>query len=75
VPIGPALLANAHALQGGREQMETIIDGKPWVQPTFPYQGKCLQWINEEYRKLDRAARDQVDTVLGGTGCDTLIFK
>lgn len=71
----PALLANAQALQAGQAQMETTIDGRPWVQPTFPYQAKCLQWINEEYRKLDGGARDQVDAVLGGTGCDSMIFK
>jgi hypothetical protein len=44
----PALLPHAEARQAGREQMETIIDGKPWQQPTFPYQAKCLQWINDE---------------------------
>ncbi len=71
----PALLANAQALQAGQEQMETTIDGKPWVQPTFPYQGKCLQWINDEYRKLDNVARSQVDAVLDGTGCDSMIFR
>ncbi len=71
----PALLANAQALQAGQEQMETSIDGKPWVQPTFPYQAKCLQWINEEYAKLDNIAREQLDAVLEGTGCDSMIFK
>ena len=71
----PALLANAHALQVGQAKMETTIDGRPWVQPTFPYQARCLQWINEEYRKLDSGARDQVDAVLGGTGCDSMIFE
>ena len=23
------------------------IDGRPWVQQPFPYQGKCLQWLRE----------------------------
>ncbi len=71
----PALLANARALQAGQAQMETTIDGRPWVQPIFPYQAKCLQWINEEYRKLDSGARDQIDAVLSGTGCDSMIFR
>jgi glutathione S-transferase len=70
----PALLANAEALQAGREQMETTIDGKPWQQPTFPYQAKCLQWINEEYRKLDATAKSQVDEILAGTGCEAILF-
>lgn len=71
----PVLLANAQALKSGKEQMETTIDGKPWVQPPFPYQGKCLQWINAEYQQLDSNAQGQVDTVLDGTGCEAMIFK
>jgi len=69
----PALIANAKALQSGNAQMATTIDGKRWEQPAFPYQGKCLQWINEEYRKLGSNAQGQVDAVLAGTGCDALI--
>ena len=71
----PALIANAKAVQAGLEQMETTIDGRPWVQPTFPYQAKCLQWINEEYQKLGSNAQGQVDAVLEGTECETIIFK
>ncbi len=70
----PALLANAEALQSGREQMETTIDGQPWQQPAFPYQAKCLQWINAEYQKLDATAKSKVDEILAGTGCDTILF-
>ncbi|XOV84895.1 MAG: glutathione S-transferase family protein [bacterium] len=71
----PALLANAAALKSGQEQMETTIDGQPWVQPTFPYQARCLQWINAEYQQLDTAAQTQVNDILAGTGCDTIIFQ
>ena len=71
----PALLANAQALQAGDEQMETSIDGQPWVQPVFPYQAKCLQWINTEYQKLGSNGQGQVDALFDGTGCDTIIFK
>jgi hypothetical protein len=55
--------------------MQTTIDGQPWTQPTFPYQAKCLQWINAEYQQLDDAARATVDSILGGTGCDSILFK
>ncbi|MGI9324330.1 MAG: glutathione S-transferase N-terminal domain-containing protein [Pseudomonadales bacterium] len=71
----PALLANAEALQAGHKQMETSIDGQPWEQPAFPYQAKCLQWINAEYQQLDAAAKSQVDEILAGTGCDNIIFR
>ncbi len=70
----PALIANAKALRAGQEQMETIIDGQSWQQPTFPYQAKCLQWINEEYGKLDTTTKSQVDAILAGTGCDTILI-
>ena len=71
----PALLANAQALQNGEQEVHTTIDGKPWQQPVFPYQAKCLQWINREYQLLDEPAQAQIDTILNGTGCDALLFK
>ncbi len=38
----PFLLANADALARGAERVECTIDGRPWMQRPFPYQGKCL---------------------------------
>ncbi len=70
----PSLLANAKALQAGEKQWQTTIDGKPWEQPTFPYQGRCLGWINEEYQNLDESSKQQVDLILAGTGCEELIL-
>ena len=70
----PALLANAEALAAGSNQMRTTIDGRDWQQPAFPYQAKCLQWINEEYQKLEKVSQAQVDGLLAGTGCEMLIL-
>jgi glutathione S-transferase len=70
----PALLANAAAIENGQEQMETTIDGQRWVQPAFPYQAKCLAWINDEYAQLDAASQAQINRILNGTGCDALIL-
>ena len=70
----PALLANAEALKAGEKTMETTIDDLPWHQPTFPYQGKCLQWINEAYLALDDESRTRVDEILTGTGCEQLMI-
>ena len=68
----PAMIANAEALMAGRNQMETTIDGKPWTQPAFPYQGKCLQWVRQEYAGLADEERGAVDEILAGTGCEEL---
>ncbi len=70
----PALLANAGALRSGEAEWQTTIAGKPWVQPTFPYQGRCLGWIRDAYAALDADAQAQVRHILEGTGCEPLIM-
>ena len=70
----PALLANAQAMQAGEKTWETEIEGCRWAQQTFNYQGKCLQWINEEYQALSKSDRSRVDLLLEGTGCEAIIF-
>jgi glutathione S-transferase len=71
----PALLANARAVEGGRESWQAEIDGSLWSQRTFPYQAKCLKWINEEYRALGADVRAQVDAALEGTGCEEVVLS
>lgn len=71
----PALLANAKAVQAGQAEMKTMIDGRTWQQPTFVYQAKCLQWINEEYQRLSGEHQQQVDDILANTGCEALLMK
>lgn len=68
----PALLANARAVEAGAAQVETEIDGQPWQQRPFPYQAKCLQWVRQEYARLDAADRADADRMLAGTGCEAL---
>ena len=68
----PALLANAAAVDADAEQVETEIDGRPWVQQPFPYQAKCLQWLRQAHARLDGEDRIFVDEVLAGTGCEAL---
>lgn len=71
----PQMLANAKAIDSGADTVETTIEGKPWVQQPFPYQAKCLQWVRQEYLRLDEADRRVVDTFLDGTGCERLFDK
>jgi hypothetical protein len=69
----PVMLANAGAVMKGVKKVETEVDGLPWVQEPFPYQAKCIQWIGEEYGKLDGAARQAVSSIIAGTGCERLL--
>ena len=68
----PLLLANARALAAGQAELQAVIDGQPWVQQAFPYQGKCLGWLRHDHQALDLASRTRVDQVLAGTGCEAL---
>lgn len=68
----PALLANAKAIDAGEKNFETEIDGRPWQQPVFPYQAKCLQAIRIEFARLEESAQEAVREVLDGTGCEVL---
>ena len=69
----PAQLANARAVQAGDKTWESEINGAPWTQQTFPYQAKCLQWTNERYRALSDTERASVDSLLEGTGVETML--
>ena len=71
----PALLANAEAVAAGEKHWRTRIDGDVWSQQSFPYQAKCLRWINEEYRALGDGDRERVDALLAGTGCEQIILS
>jgi glutathione S-transferase len=68
----PFLVANADALARGADHVECTIDGRPWVQQPFPYQGKCLKWLREAHAALSTSERAYVDGALDGTGCEML---
>ena len=68
----PFLLANARALERGAERVECTIDGRPWVQQPFPYQGKCLRALREARAALAGRRARSVDALLAGTGCEVL---
>ncbi len=68
----PFLLANGRALAEGAERVEAEVDGRPWVQRPFPYQGKCLAALRRGYADLAEKDRRGVDALLAGTGCEAL---
>ncbi len=69
----PVMLANARALQAGAQRVECEVDGRPWVQQPFPYQGKCVQWLRESYGRLSGGDRAIVSRLLQDTGCAELL--
>jgi glutathione S-transferase len=54
----PFLKANAKALLSSQSTFTCRIDGTEWTQNVFPYQGKCLKVLLENYQKL--SPEDQV---------------
>ncbi|MEO0881873.1 MAG: glutathione S-transferase family protein [Pseudomonadota bacterium] len=68
----PAMRANAKAVLEGHDTFDTEIDGRPWTQPTFKYQAKCLGWLKDDHAALSEQDRNTVDALLAGTGCDVL---
>jgi glutathione S-transferase len=69
----PFLLANAEAVMAGKDQFDTEIDGRPWSQPTFPYQAKCLKWIREIFAALSADDQTRARILMEGTGCQPLL--
>ena len=69
----PVMLANAEALKASEKEITARVDDQPWIQRAFPYQGKCVQWIREQYECLTPVDREFIDEVLAGTGCEGLI--
>jgi glutathione S-transferase len=68
----PLLRANAQALQAGQTEFQATVDGQPWVQQAFPYQGKCLAWLRRDHEALSPADRARADAALAGSGCEAL---
>ena len=68
----PLLMANAQGVMSGADSVETVIDGRKWVQQPFPYQAKCLNWLRQDYQALAPDRRAVVDKALAGTGCEVM---
>ena len=68
----PAMLANAKAVTAGERTFEAEIDGRPWTQPVFKYQAKCLGWMRAAHASLSGNERGAVNAMQAGTGCENL---
>ncbi|MCC6921163.1 MAG: glutathione S-transferase family protein [Alphaproteobacteria bacterium] len=69
----PVMLANARALNAGADTVTAEVDGTPWTQQPFPYQGKCVAWLRQDFAALAGEARRVVGDLLEATGCLPLI--
>ena len=69
----PFMIANAKALMAGDEEVNCEIRGQVYRQVPFAYQGKCLQWLRQEYQSLSDDDRRRIDGLLDGTGCEQLL--
>jgi hypothetical protein len=71
----PLMLANAQALKSGAEKVRAEIDGQPWEQNVFPYQGKCLRWLRDEFASLSPQDRAEANAILKKASCLDLVHK
>ena len=71
----PLILANGRALMTQASRVETVIEGRPWVQNVFPYQGKCLKWLREEFAALSAPDQAAATAILEAAGCAALIHE
>ena len=71
----PLMIANARALMAKADTVNTSIEGKAWTQNAFPYQGKCLKWLREEFSSLDSNDQAAASNILERTGCVALIHE
>jgi len=65
-------LANAKAIEDGKDSLRAEVDGSVWKQKSFPYQAKCLIWIKDEFNSLNDNDKKRVLGFLDGTGCENL---
>jgi len=65
----PFLLANAAALKAGEASFGLDLLGHAYAQPSFKYQGKCLERLREAFAALPAQARDGIAPLLARTGC------
>ena len=70
----PALLANLNAINQKEKTWTALIDGAEWNQKSFPYQAKCLQWINNEFEVLSNDDQKDILNFLRNSGCSDLIL-
>jgi glutathione S-transferase len=65
----PFLAANTEALHDGADEVALEIQGRPYAQAPFRYQGKCHDALRKKLAALAPDVRRRLDPVLEETGC------
>jgi len=65
----PFLAANTEALRDGADEVALEIQGRPYAQAPFRYQGKCHDALRKKLAALAPEVRRRLDPVLEETGC------
>jgi len=68
----PTMLANEEAILNKKDSWDTKVLGKTWMQKSFSYQKKCLQWLRDEFNALSKAEQDDFLSILAGTNCEQI---
>ena len=69
----PTMIENHKAINEGEKEWSVDLAGFPWKQKSFPYQAKCLDWIRDEFKKLDTENQEKVLNFLTATNCQSLV--
>jgi hypothetical protein len=69
----PTMIENHKAIGEGEKEWSVDLAGYPWKQKSFPYQAKCLDWIRDEFRRLDNENQEKVLGFLTSTDCQSLV--
>ena len=69
----PTMIENHKAIKEGEKEWSVDLAGYPWKQKSFPYQAKCLDWIRDEFKKLDTENQEKVLNFLTATNCQSLV--
>ena len=69
----PTMIENHKAINEGEKEWSVDLRGYAWKQKSFPYQAKCLDWIRDEFKKLDTENQEKVLNFLTATNCQSLV--
>ncbi len=65
----PFMAANLDALRAGNSRVELEVDGHPYAQGAFKYQGKCLDRLRKRLANVSGSSREPLLSILEESGC------